>query len=59
MTLDTRDKFDRLPSIGIDATDLSRYADVQASEGEIVIYDKYEADGWVQSDAWIDAEEMR
>lgn len=57
MTLDTSDRFDRSPSIGIDAVSLERYSDIELGD-ELMIYDEQCEDGWIQCDFWIQAESM-
>lgn len=57
MTLDTRDRRARFPSIGVDAVSLDRYSDIRTDD-ELIIYDEQCEDGWIQCDFWIPVESM-
>lgn len=57
MALDTSDRFDRSPSIGIDAVSLDRYSEVDIGD-ELMIYDEQREEGWIQCDFWIQTESM-
>lgn len=55
MPLESQTTPEPLPSIGVDAVDMTRYSDVRADDGELLIYDEETSDGWIQSDLWLDA----
>lgn len=57
MSLHTRDRYDRYPSIGVDAALLAPYSAVQTDEKELMIYDEDHADAWIQSTLWTTAED--
>lgn len=41
------------PSLGIDAVPLERFADIEAENGERLLYDRDEEIAWVQSDLYV------
>lgn len=51
----TSTQTNRYRSIGIDANDLQRYSDTETLDEELLIFDEYEQDAWVQCDFWVDA----
>ena len=58
MTLKTRSGYPHFPTVGIDAVSLERYSEINTANGELIIYDEENPDGWVQCDFWIAAESM-
>ena len=42
------------PSVGVEAIDLRRYADVRTGDGELLVYDTDDEDAWIQADVYFD-----
>lgn len=40
-------------SLGVDAVRLERFADIEAEDGERLLYDRDEETAWVQSDLYV------
>jgi hypothetical protein len=59
MTVQTDDDTTRYRTVGVDATDLRRYAEVALENGEVIIYDRDNEDAWFQSASAIGLEFMR
>jgi len=57
--LDADDRSNRrYPTLGIDAASLSRYDDVEADDGDLLVYDVENEDAWVQSTVHADRADM-
>jgi hypothetical protein len=52
---DERGEFE---TIGVEAADMSRYADVQVEDGEVIVYDRDVESAWIQSDSALGLEFM-
>jgi hypothetical protein len=46
-------------TVGMDAAELQRYADVSLENGEVVVYDRDNEAAWLQSESAIGLEFMR
>jgi len=46
-------------TVGADATEFERYADVRLEEGEVVVYDRDNEEAWIQSESAIGLDHMR
>ena len=40
-------------TLGVDANDLDRYADIATGSGDLLVYDREEEDAWIQSDTFV------
>jgi hypothetical protein len=45
-------------TVGVDARELGRFADVTLEDGEVIVYDQENEDAWVQSSSAIGLEFM-
>lgn len=54
MSLEPSDTTSRIATVGVDAVDLSRYQDIKTNSGDILIYDKYGGERWIESSLWVD-----
>lgn len=45
-------------TVGMDATELDRYAEVDLEGGDVVIYDRDNEDAWIQSRAAVGLDSM-
>jgi len=59
MATTQRDQAKQYHSVGIDAADLSKFADIRVNHESVIIYDQDNAEAWVQSDAGIGVGHMR
>lgn len=57
MVVHTSDDTD-YETIGVDASELERYAELNLEDGELVIYDQKNEDAWVQSGAAVEVTSM-
>jgi hypothetical protein len=46
------------PTVGVDAVSLDRFADVGTEDGQVLVYDRDNESGWVQSDLHVPRETM-
>jgi len=53
MSVRTDDDETRYRTVGMDATELQRYADVSLENGEVIIYDRDNEAAWIQSESAI------
>jgi len=53
MSVRTDDDEIRYRTVGMDATELQRYADVSLENGEVIIYDRDNEAAWIQSESAI------
>jgi len=58
MSVRTDDDETQYRTVGMDATELERYADVTLENGEVIIYDQDNEAAWVQSESAIGLEFM-
>lgn len=58
MSVDSTDRTDRLPSMGVDAVALDRYSGIETDDGEFVVYDEEVEDAWIQSDTWTAVDDL-
>jgi len=58
MSVRSEDDDTEFRTVGMDATDLRRYAEITLEDGDVVIYDQDNEDGWVQSGSAVDLEAM-
>ena len=56
MSVSADDDDTRYRTVGMDATELQRYADVTLENGEVVIYDQDNEAAWIQSESAIGLE---
>ncbi|MFT4889688.1 MAG: hypothetical protein ACI9YT_000599 [Halobacteriales archaeon] len=47
------------PTVGIDAREYDRYADLTTASGDVILYDRDVETAWIQSDVAIDLENHR
>jgi len=59
MTQDIETRFDRFPSVGIDAVSLDRFTSIRTEDGELIIYDREDEDAWIQSPVVLSLEATR
>lgn len=59
MAVRTDDSDTEYRTIGVEAAELERYAEVNLEDGDVVIYDRENEDAWVQSASAIGLEFMR
>lgn len=57
-TTDPDDSYGR-PTAGPDASQYDRYGRVETANGELIVYDRDDEEGWIQSDVAADLEEFR
>lgn len=58
MSVRTSDDEARYRTVGMDAAELQRYADVTLENGEVIIYDEDNEAAWIQSESAIGLEFM-
>jgi len=58
MSVRTDDDETQYRTVGMDATELQRYADVTLETGEVIIYDQDNEAAWIQSESAIGLEFM-
>lgn len=46
------------PTVGVDATDLLVFDDVETAEGDRLVYDAETEDAWIQSDVYADRADL-
>jgi len=50
---------DHNPTVGVDAQDYDRYADLTTADGEVIVYDLDVETAWIQSDVAVDLKTHR
>jgi hypothetical protein len=58
MSVSTDNDDTRYRTVGTEATELQRYADVSLEDGEVIIYDRDNEAAWIQSPSAIGLEFM-
>jgi hypothetical protein len=48
----------RYPTLGLDAVSLSRYDDIEAADGDLLVYDVENEDAWIQSTVYADRADL-
>ncbi|AGN00695.1 hypothetical protein L593_03720 [Salinarchaeum sp. Harcht-Bsk1] len=60
MAVSSRNGTDRsFETSGVDAVSYDRYDQIRIDDGQVLIYDRDEEDGWLQSTLAVDLEVMR
>jgi hypothetical protein len=48
----------RYPTLGADAVSLAAYDDIEAEDGDLLVYDQDDEDAWIQSDVHADRADL-
>ena len=58
MSVRTGDEDAEFETLGVDAVDLERYAEVILESGDVIVHDRDDEDAWIQSDLALELDSM-